>query len=258
MKKVNYHTHTSYCRHASGEVLDYVKEAVDKELEILGFSDHIPFPGNKYDFRMLLDEKDYYLNDIENAKKEVQNTIKIYTGFEAEYISEHHKFYEKIQEECDYLILGQHMIGNGMEIRLNTGELSSTEWYLLYVNEIIEGMHTQFFKAVAHPDIMFMNNYAWDYYCEKACDLLIEDAIKNRYVLEYNANGYRRGTKVFLDGVRYQYPHAKFWELVGKTNIPVIISSDCHNPKQLYDSYVALAYEDARKHGLNIVTEIFS
>ena len=42
--KVNLHTHTDRCRHAVGSVSDYCLEAQKYGLEILGFSDHGPFP----------------------------------------------------------------------------------------------------------------------------------------------------------------------------------------------------------------------
>ena len=48
MKRVNYHTHTSYCRHAKGTVAEYAQEARKSGLEVLGFSDHIPYPGNPF------------------------------------------------------------------------------------------------------------------------------------------------------------------------------------------------------------------
>ncbi len=44
MKKVNYHTHCARCRHAFGTEEDYVEKALEYNLDILGFSDHLPFP----------------------------------------------------------------------------------------------------------------------------------------------------------------------------------------------------------------------
>lgn len=259
MKKVNYHTHTNYCGHASGRVQDYVNEALKKELEILGFSDHMPFPGNQYDSRMQIEDMENYLKEVEKSRQAVKNKLTIYAGFESEYIREHHNFYEEVLKTpiCDYLILGQHMVWDHMRNRKYAGNLPSTDWYLLYMKGVMEGMHTQYFKAVAHPDIIFMNNQPWDYCCEKACSMLIEDALQHKYILEYNANGYRRGVQSFVDGRRYQYPYLKFWEQVGKTDIPIVIGSDCHEPQLVYDNYVEKAYEDAGRLGLNIITDLF-
>ena len=51
----NYHTHTPRCNHAVGTEREYVENALEAGLQILGFSDHSPyiFPGDYYSgFRM--------------------------------------------------------------------------------------------------------------------------------------------------------------------------------------------------------------
>ena len=58
MKKTNYHTHTKRCMHATGTDADYVKAALDAGLDVLGFSDHGPFPDNRFDFRMPYADQD--------------------------------------------------------------------------------------------------------------------------------------------------------------------------------------------------------
>ena len=45
--KSNFHTHTKRCCHAFGVEADYAKEAYDKGLSVLGFSDHAPFKDQK-------------------------------------------------------------------------------------------------------------------------------------------------------------------------------------------------------------------
>ncbi|MBR1458649.1 MAG: histidinol phosphate phosphatase, partial [Oscillospiraceae bacterium] len=39
----NYHTHTSRCKHASGEDRQYVENAIRNGMQVLGFSDHCPW-----------------------------------------------------------------------------------------------------------------------------------------------------------------------------------------------------------------------
>ena len=53
----NYHTHTARCGHAAGTEDEYVQQAIQSGLKILGFSDHTPywFAGEYYSrMRMLL------------------------------------------------------------------------------------------------------------------------------------------------------------------------------------------------------------
>ena len=41
--KVNIHTHTYRCGHASGTPEEYIKRAIENGIEVLGFSEHAPF-----------------------------------------------------------------------------------------------------------------------------------------------------------------------------------------------------------------------
>lgn len=257
MKRVNYHTHTCYCRHAKGTAADYVAEAIKNQLEILGFSDHLPFPGNPYGYRMEYEELPLYKADLLALREEYRGRMKIIYGFEGEYVRGQEPYYEELYrtEMCQYMLLGQHWFTDEDGRFWQTGNLPSTEMYPLYMKTILEGMKTGFFQAIAHPDLVFMNRFAWDEECERACDLLLEGCTKEGYVLEYNANGYRRGIGDFDDGQRLQYPHPKLWEKVSKTNIPVLIGSDCHNPVQMYDDFVKKAYDDAARLGLSVVTD---
>ena len=43
MLKANYHTHTARCKHAWGEDKEYVEQAIQAGMEVLGFSDHCPW-----------------------------------------------------------------------------------------------------------------------------------------------------------------------------------------------------------------------
>lgn len=44
MQKFNLHTHTFRCGHASGTDDQMVLSAIETGFELLGFSDHMPYP----------------------------------------------------------------------------------------------------------------------------------------------------------------------------------------------------------------------
>ena len=46
MVSANYHTHNRWCKHASGEIEDYVKVAIERGLEVLAITDHVPHKDN--------------------------------------------------------------------------------------------------------------------------------------------------------------------------------------------------------------------
>ena len=133
----------------------------------------------------------------------------------------------------------------------------STLDYIYYAQSVCDGIETGFFKFVAHPDLMFLNMFGWDGNCTKACEMIIECAEKHNAVLEFNANGYRRQENFYPDGRRFPYPHINFWRMVKNTNVRVIIGSDCHEPHQIFDEKVELAYKTADMLGLNVIDTIF-
>ena len=113
----NFHTHTKRCRHAGGEDEEYVKYAIERGLSVLGFSDHSPYfydGGYISPAKMLPSEAEGYFESLLHLREKYKGTIEIKIGFETEYyplyfdrlISEYKKY------PLDYIILGQHFIGN--------------------------------------------------------------------------------------------------------------------------------------------------
>ena len=142
----NYHTHTTRCNHAVGTEREYVENAIAMGLQILGFSDHTPyiFPGSYYShFRMKLNQLDDYVESVLALRKEYAGQIEIPLGLELEY-------YPKLLPQLlpvlrdyplDYLLLGQHFIGN--EIDEHYSGWATDDGHILerYVDQSIEAMH---------------------------------------------------------------------------------------------------------------------
>ncbi len=257
--KTNYHTHTSRCKHAKGSAKDYLLMAIEKNLSILGFSDHAPYSDDRFGLRMDFCELEDYIKEVEMLKNEYKNEITVKSGLEIEYDPKEKDYYEKLLNDynLDYLVLGQHFYINQNNEPVNTYFLEDTSLYLDYAKTVIEGMKTGYFKFLAHPDVVFINDMPWDSNCDKFCDLIVSASKENDFILEFNANGLRRGERDFCDGSRYAYPHKKFWDKVAKENIKVVINSDCHSPEQVWDKYVGMAYDIAKSWGFNIINQIF-
>lgn len=254
----NFHTHTYRCKHASGTELEYTRAAVEQGIDILGFSDHGPFPDYDFGLRMDFSELPEYISETEKAKTEFSDKIKIYKGLEIEYHPKYIEYYKELKSQYafDYLILGEHQytISSG-EIK-NIAFAESTKNFLEYAEALCEGMESGLFDIAAHPDIMFKIHFGWDNNCEKACEMIMLCAEKNNFPIEYNANGLRRGLQNYPDGIRYPYPHEAFWRRISGSKIPVIIGSDAHTPEQIRDRAVILAEENTAKFNLNVIKNI--
>lgn len=250
--KVNYHTHTYRCKHAGGTELDYVERAIQEDVKVLGISDHAPFPDHDFGYRMDYKELDEYVNEINVAREKYAGQISVYTGLEIEFFPTYLAYYEELltKKGIEYMVLGEHSyeLPNGEYQNLYFS--GSTECYVEYANAIASALKTGYFKILAHPDLCMLNNFKWDYNCDKTVDIIVNAVSSTNTIIEYNANGLRRGIQEFVDGSRYQYPHEKFWCKIADAKLPVVVSADCHNPNQLNDDYMVTAHENIKKFGI--------
>lgn len=257
MIRANFHTHTQRCKHAVGIEEDYVKAAISCGLSKLGFSDHAPFPDHDFGLRMVYEEFDDYLGTIEQLKEKYADKITLCKGVEIEYLPKYRSYYEELLStgKLDYLLLGEHFYQADAENTQNIFFAESTDWYASYADAIAEALRTGFFVMLAHPDLFLLNKFAWDRNCDYAVDTIINAAAATNTILEYNANGFRRGKAVFPDGERYPYPHEKFWTAVADAKLPVIVGSDCHSPENMWDKSVEKAYQELEKLGIKPVDQ---
>lgn len=255
--KTNYHTHTKRCCHAGGSEVDYAKAAYESGLDILGFSDHAPFTDRDYGYRMQPCELFDYINAVKEQKQLYKGKMEILAGLEIEYLPKYSEYYDYLLStaKLDYLALGEHFYKHNAGIK-NIFCADSTNDYIDYARAISDALKTGFFAFVAHPDIMFINNFAWDSNCNKACEIIIEAAKSTNTLLEFNANGLRRGVQDFPDGTRCPYPHPTFWRMANEAGVKAVVGSDCHSPSVIYDEFVQQAHELARQWKIDVVDKI--
>ena len=102
---IDYHIHTKLCKHAVGEPEDYVREALKKGIDEIGFADHMPMPsGYDPENRMIMSQYSEYVSMI----KDIQNRfpdIEIKFGIEADYFAPHVDFVRKFHIFCNLFII---------------------------------------------------------------------------------------------------------------------------------------------------------
>ncbi len=248
----NYHTHTKRCLHAFGTEEDYISAALNAGVSVLGFSDHAPFPDVDYGYRMPYSELGEYFAAVDRLREERADDIIIKKSLEIEYLPQYVEYYERLLEieKVDYLLLGEHFYINGAGEFHNITQATGTEAYLDYAKAIAAALETGYFRMLAHPDLFTINKLAWDRNCDAATDIILNAAVKAGTVLEFNANGYRRGIHDYPDGRRYMYPHEKFWAAAKGTGLPVMVGSDCHEPYQVWDECMDRAVDYLKERGI--------
>lgn len=246
--KANYHTHTTRCKHAYGSEREYIEAAIAVGIKTLGFSDHIPCPyknGFVSGIRMDMGEASEYVSTLRRLGEEYKKDIKIYVGFEAEYIP---KFYREQMDLCDslgidYLIMGQHFLGSE-DVGPYTGTPTDDESRVRdYVDTVLEGMNTGSYCCLAHPDIL--NYQGLDSIYEWEMTRLCRELKKMKIPLELNLLGISQNK---------QYPAERFWKIVSEIGNEVILGLDAHCVEHLMDveSYQK-GKEMAGKYHLNII-----
>lgn len=249
----NYHTHTYRCHHASGREREYIEAAIAAGVRRMGFSDHAPFTfpdGYQSPFRV--QEKDVadYFDTLRALREEYKEKITLLIGFEMEYYPQH---FEKMLETAktagaEYLILGQHYIGNehpnGSPTYKNF-DSTAKEGLCEYADCVVAGIERGVFTYVAHPDI-----YSFDgdieFYRQEMRRICLA-AKRTGTPLEINFLGIRE---------KRAYPREAFWQLVGETGAPVTCGMDAHRPKDAGDTAsLSVAMKLVEKYDLNYIGE---
>ena len=116
--KANYHTHTRWCKHGTGEIEDYIEEAIRNGLQEIAITEHVPHKDNLDLRRIQWEEFLNYDHALNQAIECYAGRIHVIKGFECEYYQEELEAYRMFREKYGYqlLILGQHRSGENREI----------------------------------------------------------------------------------------------------------------------------------------------
>lgn len=283
MKKTNYHTHTYRCGHANGNEEEMVKAAIKNNIEILGFSCHVPLPhyrrhllkgirhvwkdkrtflsfsrafitggpGMRMPYYMLED----HLKQVSMMKEKYQNDIKIYQGFEAEYFKEYLPYYKKLLTtgKIDYLILGHHFNKYSIHNHYYGKADITNEEIIQYKEDVIQALETNLFSYLAHPDLFMIGKIHWDDFVEGIAREICLKAKELDIPLEINAGGIRRGLQKVDDELVYPYTNYHFFKVASEVGNKVVLGMDAHGPDEFDDGTYQTMIEFANKLNLEIV-----
>ena len=241
-EKCNYHTHTRRCMHAEGEDEAYVEAAIRGGFDVLGFSDHAPFPfvsGYVSPIRMTMEELPGYLASCRSLKAKFAGQIHLHIGLEAEYFPRYDDHLRRLRDQgIEYLILGQHY-ADSEEFSPYVGSACvSDEEVLRYAEAVVRGIKSGLFAYVAHPDLMMRcrREDQFSRACAEAADMICQAAMEADLPLEYNL----LGLALQISGTGCGYPCNAFWEYILPRHPKVILGVDAHKPSLLESGYLWL------------------
>lgn len=245
--RANYHTHTWRCMHASGTEREYVENAIEGGLEILGFSDHTPYPypeGYVSGMRMRVEQLEEYVDTVLSLKKEYREDIEIHLGLEVEYYTDYFAQLQRLvaQYPIEYFLLAQHSIGCEIGGDWSGKPTSDRKTLQAYCEQTGEAMETGFFTYFAHPDLIRFTGD--DLVYKEEMRRLCQRARRCQVPLEINFLGLYEGR---------HYPDDRFWKIAGEEGCQVIFGVDAHNPEALNRPRLRRAAEElVRKYGLQL------
>lgn len=249
--KANYHSHTARCHHATGTEREYVEAAIESGLEVLGFSDHTPYPfkdGYVSRIRMGMDELEDYVNTVLALRDEYRNDITIHLGLEVEYYPA--IFSDLVKAVADYpieyFLLAQHYPGNEYNEIYSGAATEDPTTLIRYCSQVKEAMSTGYFTYLAHPDLIrFIGDPAiYDTHMRRLC----RDANAYKLPLEINFLGLHDGR---------HYPNEAFWKIAGEEGCNVIFGIDAHKPSAFKDpESLRKAHALVEKYGLHLLEDV--
>ncbi len=258
--RYNFHTHS--CFDDGKDVLEnYVKAASDKGLKALGFSAHAPL-NEANEWCLAKNKLASYCRKVKILKDKYREKIDIYLGLEMDYIPRTSEDFVKIFNNCalEYNIGSIHLVKNK-----ETGELwfidGPEENYVNGIEKIFDGNVKSAVKAfydqscemvikekpdiIGHIDKVKMHNRGrffseHEKWYQDLINRLLKVIADNQTIIEVNTRGKYTGKS---DGF---FPSTAILEKCYINNIPVMISTDAHEPSQvikLFDEAISLLHD---------------
>jgi len=244
----DYHVHSSFCD-GKGEPEDYIKKAIEKNIKILGFSSHAPVPFET-DWTMKQEKLADYIDTVQSLKTKYNGKFKILLGLEVDFIPGVMSCSSSINKQAllDYTISSVHFLGkmqdgfnwtvDGSFDETNNGinysfKGNAKEAVTAYYMRIMEMVETAPPDIIGHLDLIKINNKNNCFFEESDewYRLLVDKTLKvisnSDCAVEVNTGGITRNK---IDAL---YPSTWILKKSFELNIPLVITSDSHNPEQI-------------------------
>ncbi|MEA3554433.1 MAG: histidinol-phosphatase [Campylobacterota bacterium] len=239
--KIDLHNHTTLCNHATGTTEEYIKRAIEIGIDVYGFSEHAPMKNFEDGYRLTIDKKEFYENDVKYLKEKYKNDINILLGYEVDFIKGDYLLDSIKNSNVDYLIGSVHY--------LNGWGFDNPEFIKEYEIRDIDKIWEEYFEAVelmaksrhfdivGHLDLIKVFKFLPKKDIKSIALNSLKAIKKSGMVLEINQAGYRKP-------IKEQYPSIPLLELAYELDIPITFSSDAHSVEQVgfkYDNVAKLA-----------------
>jgi len=222
--RIDYHIHTKYCRHATGEMEEYVQEALSKQLDEIGFSDHfimtyLPSTLDTTDYCMRAEELPFYIQGVKELQ-ENHSDISIKLGVEVDYCLGKEKVIKKLLQpfKFDYIYGSVHLVDDWIidddRNRENYEKYDLFELYQKYFSIQKRAIESGLFDILTHLDLPKKFGFRPQQSIDELVDEVIEALVKHKMCVELNTGGLRKP-------INEQYPSSIILKKCYEKEIPV-------------------------------------
>jgi histidinol-phosphatase (PHP family) len=248
MTGFNYHTH-SHFSDGGKPPQEYVEEAIRQGMTGLGFSDHAPIPFEN-PFSLPPGRLGAYCEEIRRLQADFADKLNIFLGLEIDFVPGIiDNFHELIEQGgLDYSIGSIHLVGRDSvenlwfidDPKIETFDYGVQTFFGGDIRKALRAFYdqtnqmitSQTFDVIGHLDKVKMhcqNRYfSEDEPWYEAMVFETLDLVRQKgLIVEVNTRGAYKKSAGAL------YPSAFILRRMNELNIPVIISSDAHQPEEL-------------------------
>lgn len=253
----DYHVHTKLCKHAVGEVEEYLRHAEEIGLAEIGFADHCPWPeGYDEESRMFVDQYDEYRRQILELKASSKQVTVRY-GVELDYVPGKMDEVERHlkDETFDYRLGSIHYV----DVFPFDNPIAMSEWrkpekcewvWTNYPQLMCDFVKTFDFDIIAHADItkkfaIYPSKATREFFINKMTEAF-HIAGEKGMALEINTGGLRKT-------VKKMYPSLELLKIAKQAGLALTLGSDAHDPTD-----VGANFADARELALEAGFEQFA
>ncbi len=242
---IDYHLHGNFCGHGSGELEEYVEEALRKGFVEIGFSAHLPRVDRPDPYHAMVEEDlPRYVELVLSLRERFRGSIAIKLGIEADFFDGYEEAIGRLLDAhpFDYVFGSIHFL-DGWHFSSRAGreryDREDPDRVFPRYFALLECMvRSGLFDIAAHPDIIrkesFMPSFPLDGYYKRFAGLLVRYGM----AVEVNTAGVRRGAGT-------PYPERLFLETCHDAGVPVTLGSDAHRPgdvgRDFKDAFALLA-----------------
>ncbi|MBX7491187.1 histidinol-phosphatase [Helicobacter turcicus] len=225
---VDLHNHTSLCNHATGTMEEYIIKAIEKGIDVFGFSCHNPMAfDSKY--RMRFEELPLYLDSLKTLREKYVGQIEILSALEIDFLPQ---FMEDslFKIPLDYRIGAVHFLGDwgfdNLEFIREYAKRDINDCWVEYFKAIEMLANSGKFDIVAHIDLLKIFKYFPTKDLRREIETTLKAIKRANMSVEINAAGFRKE-------VGEQYPSREILEMCYGFEIPITFGSDAHAINQI-------------------------